>query len=53
MTTTTHHRGFRPAAALVLLVAGAGVAAAIWVSGAHGWSLATVGVYAVLAVGAS
>jgi hypothetical protein len=42
-------RGHRAAAAAVLIVGGAGVAAATWVGGDHGWAIAAVVIYAILA----
>ena len=51
MATTTH-RGFRPAAATVLLIGGAGVAAATWIGGDHRWAVAVIAAYLMLAIGA-
>jgi hypothetical protein len=45
-------RVHRTAAAGLLIVGGAGVAAATWVSGNHGWAIGAIAMYAVLAVGA-
>jgi hypothetical protein len=42
-------RGHRAAAAVVLVAGGAAVAAATWVGGDHGWAIAALIIYAVLA----
>lgn len=44
--------GHRSATAAILIVGGAGVAAATWVGGDHGWAVAALIIYVVLAVGA-
>ncbi len=50
MATTTY-RGFRPAAATVLLIGGAGVAAVTWIGGDHRWAVAAIAAYLMLAIG--
>ena len=52
MTTTTRRHGFRAASALILLLGGVGVATATWLGGSHGWALAAIVAYALLAAGA-
>lgn len=45
-------RGHRGATAGVLLIGGVGVAAATWASADHGWALAAIAIYLLLAAGA-
>ena len=52
MTTPTRRHGFRAASAIILLLGGVGVAIATWVGGSHGWAIAAIVTYAVLAGGA-
>jgi hypothetical protein len=52
MTTPTRRHGFRAASAIILLLGGVGVAIATWVGGSHGWAIAAIVAYAVLAAGA-
>jgi hypothetical protein len=47
--TRTMVRGHRGIAAGILVLGGAGVAAATWVSGNHGWAVGALAIYAVLA----
>ena len=42
-------QGHRSASAAVLVVVGGGVAAATWLNGDHGWAIASIVIYAVLA----
>src|SRR5215467_13576170 len=44
--------GRRGATAAVLILGGAAVAAATWIGGDHGWAIAALAIYAVLAVAA-
>jgi hypothetical protein len=50
--TTMNRTGRRWASALVLLVGGAGVAVATWISGEHGFALFVVAFYVVFATAA-
>ena len=52
MTTLTRRHGFRAASAIILLLGGVGVAIATWVGGSHGWAIAAIVAYAVLAAAA-
>jgi hypothetical protein len=52
MTTPTRRHGFRAASATILLLGGVGVAIATWVGRSHGWAIAAIVAYAVLAAGA-
>ena len=52
MTTPTRRHGFRAASAIILLLGGVGVAIATWVGGSHGWAIAAIVAYAVIAAGA-
>ena len=49
MTRTMKGNGSRAATAIVLAIGGAAVAAATWFGGDHGWAIAAIAAYAVLA----